>query len=111
MDLKPLFDPSAQRILAAVGQNGPMRFTQLVEWTGLDSKAITHELKALDDESVIFVRTIPNQSTRLLLEYGLTPAGEALYSILVSMKQDIIDREKILGVETVQEFHKIFHRR
>lgn len=108
MNLEPLFDHNAQHILAAVGQNGPLRFTQLMRWTGLDNKTLARKLKQLDEQMVIFTRTIPSQGTRIFLEYGLTPRGEAFYNVLEGMRREVINREKILGPEAVREAHEIF---
>ncbi len=95
--LSELMNHNAQHVVIALAQEGPLRFNALKEKTGLEQKSLSTKLKQLQKAMIVIATTIPSKGERVWLEYGLSPRGQAMYEVLVELRQSIERRAASLG--------------
>lgn len=66
--------------------NKRIRFSQLMkEMTGITQKMLTHELRELEQDGLVFRKVFPEIPPHV--EYSLTPYGKTLSPVLETMSQ------------------------
>ncbi len=91
------------RILAALESQGPLRFNQVRNITGLNPATVDRILKAFVREQYIWASILPAEGSRLPLLYEITTRGHALLEIHRAQAKEAERHVDLLGSDLVRE--------
>lgn len=100
---KSLLSRPYVRVLLALRNEGPLRFNQLKEVTGLNPNTLDRILTAFIQEHFAYARALPAEGKRIPAQYELAPRGEALLKVHEARAREAERHERVLGKALVEE--------
>jgi DNA-binding HxlR family transcriptional regulator len=96
------------RVLLALREGEPLRFSQMQRALDLNPTQLNRALTFLRKGLLILPRTIPTEGRRVLVEYSLGKRGVAALESFDSFTTAVGERSAELGASEVQEIRSLY---
>lgn len=104
------FDRRAKhlRILLAVRREGPLRFTDVEDRTGLAPPEVQRYLEELVDDHFLHARPYAERGDKVLVEYELSEKGKAHLEALDAYRKAIRAKGAVAGETSLRALDEIY---
>lgn len=96
------------RILLLLRDEGPMRFSEIEQVTGLNPAQVDRALKLLREGMWIIPETLPEDEGPVHVHYQIANRGEALLHALDDFRDSLVAQREAIGPETFDELKKLY---